>query len=113
MPLNSNILLRRAAALLGLIIVGGCSSATQPDRAALPNGIAAEAADFQTDSSSYTLRATSAGYEGVIGVTFTNRSDVTANFVNCGGATGVALQKLVGGEWTSVWSPAIPLCLSP
>lgn len=31
---------------------------------------------------------------------------------HCRGAFSVALEKRVAGEWTSVWSPAIPACLS-
>ncbi len=46
---------------------------------------------FQTDSLRYTLRATSWGLDGEIGVTFTNRTSGTVYIVNCKGATGVFL----------------------
>ena len=67
---------------------------------------------FQTDSLRYTLRADSGGFEGEIGVTFTNRTSGTAYIVNCKGATAVSLEKRIAGQWKSVWSPPIPLCLS-
>lgn len=113
MRFRQHILLKRTVPLLALAIGASCSSSTHPEGAALPNGIAAAAADFQTDSSSYTLRTTTIAYEGVINVTYTNRSQVTANFVNCRGGTGVELQKLVAGEWKLAWSPVLLLCLSP
>jgi hypothetical protein len=68
--------------------------------------------DFQTDSLAYTLRATTVAYEGKIGVRFTNKTDGTAYFVNCNGGTGVELQKLIDGEWKTVWTPNRLLCLS-
>jgi hypothetical protein len=70
-------------------------------------------ATFQTDSVGYTLRAGTSGYEGQIGVVFTNRTPGAVYIVNCGGATQLRLEKLVGGEWKYAWAPYIPLCLSP
>jgi hypothetical protein len=67
---------------------------------------------FQTDSLSYTLRAGSVGFDGEIGVTFTNRTSGTAYIVNCNEATALSLEKRVAGQWKNVWSPPIPLCLS-
>ena len=69
--------------------------------------------DSQTDSASYTLRSTSPWYQTTIGVTFTNRTNTAANFVNCNGGTGVQLEKLINGTWTTVWSPILLACLSP
>lgn len=68
---------------------------------------------FQTDSLSYTLDAGNIGYTGAIGVQFTNRTADTTYFVNCNGATGVKLQKLVNGEWRDAYSPVRNDCLSP
>ena len=67
---------------------------------------------FQTDSLRYTLRATSWGFDGEIGVTFTNRTSGTVYIVNCKGATGVFLEKHLAGQWRYVWAPPIQLCLS-
>ena len=67
---------------------------------------------FQTDSLAYTLRAGRSGYETRIAAVFTNRSASTVYIVNCGGATAVSLEKLVGDQWQRVWSPVIPACLS-
>jgi hypothetical protein len=72
-----------------------------------------ENAQFQTDSLAYTLGTASIGYVGVIGVTFVNRTGATVYFVNCGGATGLSLEKRVDGQWVNVWSPVMLLCLSP
>ena len=68
---------------------------------------------FQTDSLRYKLRASSMGYDGEIGVTFTNRTGETVYIVNCKQATAISLEKRMAGKWTKVWSPPIPLCLSP
>lgn len=68
---------------------------------------------FQTDSLGYTLAAGDRGYSGVIGVQFTNRTGQTVYFVNCNGATGVRLEKRIGDQWQSVWSPVLSACLSP
>jgi hypothetical protein len=87
---------------------------------ALPACLAAQAritrdkgALFQTDSLRYRLRAADKGYDGEIGVTFTNRTSGTVYITNCHGATAVSLEKRVAGDWKNVWSPPIPLCLSP
>jgi hypothetical protein len=73
----------------------------------------ATAALFRTDSVAYTLRARNNGHEARIGVTFTNRTSDTTYFVNCNGAVGVSLEKLVEGNWRNAWSPVMPACLSP
>ena len=67
---------------------------------------------FQTDSLRYTLRAQSVGFDGEIGLTFTNRTGGTVYIVNCNESTAVSLEKRVAGQWETVWSPPIPLCLS-
>lgn len=72
-----------------------------------------EARLFQTDSLSYTLRAGSVGYEGMIGVLFRNPRADTTYFVNCRGMTAVTLEKLVAGEWRQAYSPVMLQCLSP
>jgi hypothetical protein len=72
-----------------------------------------ENAQFQTDSLAYTLSTNSIGYVGTIGVTFVNRTGATVYFVNCGGATGLSLEKRIDGQWVNVWSPVMLACLSP
>jgi len=79
-----------------------------------PNQVTRDAAAlFQTDSLRHTLHATGGGFDGEIGVTFTNRTSGTVFIVNCNGATVVYLEKRIAGQWTRVWSPPIPLCLGP
>jgi hypothetical protein len=96
-----------------LLLCAACSApATPPAAPAAATATADGAALFRTDSLAYTLRAGATGYEATIGVTFTNRSGGTAYFVNCRGATGVSLEKLVDGQWTAVYSPVINQCLS-
>jgi hypothetical protein len=101
-------LLRALPLALGYLIVAGCSAATgvRDLRETAPTP------DFQTDSAAYRLRATSAGYEGVIRATYTNHSGGAAYFVNCNGGTGVELQKSIDGSWQTVWSPVLLMCLS-
>jgi hypothetical protein len=68
---------------------------------------------FQTDSSSYVLRATTAGWQTEIGVTFTNRSGGEALIINCLGSTPIELDKLIGADWVEVWLPGLLACSSP
>jgi len=93
---------------LMLLATAGCS---EPITGTTAQG----AADplFRTDSSSYVLRATDIGWQARIGATFTNRSSGTAFIVNCQGGTNVQLEKLVGSEWVSIWTPFLLACLSP
>lgn len=100
-----------SAAALALLTSCG-DSAFGPTRSSV---IAAQdsAALFRTDSQAYALATTALGTEGRIRATFTNRSGRTMHFVNCGGATMLSMQELVGDRWTEFWSPAIDLCLSP
>lgn len=72
-----------------------------------------DAAAFQTDAQEYRVTVTSHWYETAIGFTFTNPTGAPAYIVNCRGATSLLLEKWTGSEWTSVWSPVIPSCLSP
>ncbi len=67
---------------------------------------------FQTDSLAYSLRLGGDWYQGEIGVTFTNRTSGKVYIVNCGGSTGLRLEKRVAGQWQGVWSPIMPACLS-
>lgn len=95
--------------LLLALSVGGCSHGAHPHTADRLSGTPS----FQTDSASYTLHVRSVWYETLIGVVFHNRNRGNVYFVNCGGSTGVILQKLVGTEWTDAWSPVSLFCLSP
>jgi len=98
--------MRRAVAGLAVIIASAtaCSDATAPREPATP--------DFRTDSASYTLRAGSIAYQGIISVSYTNHTGAAVSFANCMGTTDVELEKLVSGAWVSVWSPVMPLCMS-
>jgi hypothetical protein len=93
------------------------AACTSPDESTAQGQVVPPTRDagalFQTDSLSYTLRDIGPGYEGLIGVRFTNTTGGTTYFENCNGATSLQLEKLVGGQWQPAWSPMIPLCLSP
>jgi hypothetical protein len=105
---------RASASLLaiGLAALGtSCNDSTTPDPAA---AITRDTdALFQTDSLAYTLRAGFNGYDGEIGVTFTNRTTGTVYIVNCLEDTHLYLEKRVDGRWKAAWSPAVRACLSP
>lgn len=100
-------------ALIFLLVNGCPERATSPGVTGVSPVVGDTAALFQTDSLAYTLRAGSVGYQADVGVTLTNRTTGTIYIVNCSGSTGVQLEKRVGIAWQGVWSPAIPLCLSP
>lgn len=103
-----------AALELTMTADGQTVAATIPVTVARPGaGLTRDtAAAFQTDSLHYTLRATSSGWEARIGFVFTNPTAAPAYVVNCGGATGVTLEKLVDGAWRAGWHAIIPMCLS-
>jgi hypothetical protein len=101
------VCMRRLLIVSFSLVALGCASATGPFDP--PDG----SADFQTDSSSYTLAVNSVGYVTTIGYTYTNTTSQTANFVNCLGGTDTELQKLTNDQWTTVWSPVMLACLSP
>lgn len=97
--------------LLILVVAAAAIAVGCSDPVAAPSGGTAPL--FQTDSSSYLLRATTGGWQTQIGVTFTNRSGDAALISNCQGSTPIELDKLIGSEWVEVWSPAILACSSP
>ncbi len=100
-------------ALVAAILFHGCRGAAVPrhDTAPESGAVSAPAVLFQTDSAAYTLRAGEVGYQGRIGVRFTNRTEGAAYVVNCNGSTAVSLEKLVDGQWRAVWFPALAGCL--
>jgi hypothetical protein len=112
-------------AAIGVLIDVGCrdpmaaavSSTVLPDTSLVVVPVSPPPRDtdalFQTDSLVYTLTAAAIGYQGVIGVDFGNQTGATASVPNCNGSTELHLEKMVGGVWTRVWSPAIPACESP
>jgi hypothetical protein len=108
--------LRAAHTLAACLVLSSCGSSLQapgdgPNGNVTPVVARDTAALFQTDSLAYTLR-TGDLVAGVINVTLTNRTAGPIYIVNCNGHTGVSLERRVNGQWQSVWSPAIPLCLS-
>jgi hypothetical protein len=100
--------LLRLAIIAGAVTAAACSSAADSTRP-----LDQSVTDFQTDSISYSLASDGRWYSGTIGVTYTNRTDESESFDNCGGATDVRLEKLTDGEWTTVWSPVLLACFSP
>jgi hypothetical protein len=65
-----------------------------------------------TDASSYVLEPEWVGLRTSIGIRFLNRSAETMYIVNCRGGLAATLQKRVGGEWVTYWSPVLQQCLS-
>jgi hypothetical protein len=105
--------LRIAASVVVPFLLGACESPSAPPYVVSELPITRDVgASFQTDSLSYMLRLTSIGYAAQLNVIYTNRTLAPAHIVNCGGATSVALEKLVDGQWQQAWAPALPLCLS-
>lgn len=102
----------RGRAVVAVMILAACGEVAGglPTEAGAPD--AGAQASFQTDSATYTLHATSTGYEGDIGVVFTNPGPAPVYVVNCNGATGWRLERWTSGAWRSVWSPILPACLS-
>jgi hypothetical protein len=70
---------------------------------------------IQTDSQLVHMRYRAPIYETIapMHITMFNPRPDTSYIENCGGATGVGLEKQVGGAWVYAWSPAVPACLSP
>lgn len=48
-----------------------------------------------------------------IHVTIYNPRPDTSFIVNCGGLTGLILEKQTGNQWVTAWAPGTPACLSP
>jgi hypothetical protein len=93
-------------------LVAGCNNAPSS-----PSGPAAVTRDtaalFQTDSLAYALVHRGGGYSMVVDAILTNRTTVPIYISNCGGATGIYLQKRTSTGWQIVRSPVLPACLSP
>jgi len=105
--------MRPVLASLIVVVLGAAAACSATISSPASSEIARDSvADFQTDSLVYTFRATDVSYEGRIGVQFTNKTDGTAYFVNCAGATNVGPQKLVDGVCQAVWAPILPACLT-
>lgn len=113
----------RLWALLTIVVVmAGCGDATTaaterspeaPFVPMVPLVTRDTAALFQTDSLAYALRDGGNWYQSTVGVTLTNRTRGPIYIVNCAGGTGLQLEQRVGDQWQRVWSPLLPLCLSP
>ncbi len=69
-------------------------------------------AAFQTDSMTYSLVRTTQEYQGRVEMQYTNRRSDSVYVVNCGGATAVKLERLVGGQWRSAYEPPVFNCFS-
>jgi hypothetical protein len=101
------------AVLLGFAaaFVAGCNDPASPD---WPPAITRDTtALFQTDSVAYGLVHRAGAYSMVVDATFTNRTAGPIYISNCGGATGIYLQKSTSAGWQIVRSPVLPACLSP
>jgi hypothetical protein len=108
--LRRQLLLMAAASL---VLAGACSGdPATPDGADFLRAPSRDAAPFQTDALEYALLRNDIGYHMQIGVEYTNLTGVTSYFVNCNGATALALEKWIDDAWVAVWWPVLPECLS-
>lgn len=69
-------------------------------------------APIQTDRLAYRLERVDDRVQTSIGYSFTNTGSTPLFIQNCGGATGIALEKRVDGAWMAVWGNIVPACLS-
>jgi len=98
------------AAILAAVLAACGDGAVDPGG---PDALLGDAEPpFRTDSLAYTMRSGEVGRSAMIVATYVNRGPTPTYFVNCNGATGVALQKRVGPRWVHAWSPVMPACLS-
>ena len=74
---------------------------------------AAPAAPVRTDRTSYVLTNGPQGPESTIVATLRAPANTTLYIVNCNGATGLSLQRQVGGDWVYAWTIMMNACLSP
>lgn len=97
---------------LALIVCAACGGSTaEPE---VPGEVVRDvAAHFQTDSMEYGMVRSTQEYETVVAMSYTNRRNDTVFVANCGGATAVALERRVGGQWKTAWTPGTFPCLSP
>jgi len=106
--------IRAALALLLLVACEGRESAPSGGADTPPGAdtLTGDAdAPLRTDRDRYVLRPGDIGPEAVIVATFTNPTDAPLYIVNCNGAIGWGLQRLVG-EWVEDWIVAMNACLS-
>lgn len=105
---------RRTSLVIAVVLVMAAACDGTLVAPARWNTIAAadRAAQFRTDSASYTFTTGSLGTEGRIRATLTNRSGRTMYFVSCRESTSLSIQRLDGERWTEFWSPVRNLCLS-
>ena len=100
-----------AVLLIALTGLAGCAAEVSgPPKAALH--IDGDA-PIVMDSTEYTLRRTSTGWEGRLGYTIRNTTNDTISVLNCNGSYALVLEKRVDDDWKPAWAPILPECLSP
>ncbi|MGH7714332.1 MAG: hypothetical protein ACREOG_23845 [Gemmatimonadaceae bacterium] len=102
----------RGSALALVLACGACHDSAGIDFREFASAALGVPAAFQTDLPAYSLRLTPTGYEGAIGVTFTNPTSNAVYIVNCQGGTSLHLDKLVGSRWIVAYAPVVLDCLS-
>lgn len=75
--------------------------------------VVADSGGVSVGSDSYVVGTIEGGPGVMIDHRFTNATGATVYLANCNGAFSVTLESEAGGEWTGVYSPPIPACLSP
>ncbi len=96
---------RVAAVCLVVAFLGCAESASGPSERG-PFAI-------DTDATSYLIEGVGFGSSIAVDYDFTNLSDETIYFVNCGGTIEARLDRWTVSGWRVAYAPAYPLCLSP
>jgi hypothetical protein len=86
------------------LLLTGCDSVTGPADVSEPA--------IQTDGNAFNLSPSGDRLWADIPYTFTNRTGGAVYIVNCLGGFNLRLERKVGRQWVSAWSPLLLLCLS-
>jgi len=96
--------LRRYLTLAVILLLSACRPTPTVERDPAPL--------MQTDSLSYALARSDAGYSTRIAYTFRNETGEAVVLPNCKGDTRPMLQKERGGRWYDAWEPYRDRCTS-
>lgn len=95
---------RRLLVGLALVAAAACDSTTEP-----PSPINAM---IRPDTTAFLVTVQEGWASADVEYRFSNTTGGTVYLVNCLGAFGVRLDRWESESWRTVWSPALPACLS-
>lgn len=95
---------RRLLAAVVVLAAAACDSSTAP-----PSPINAM---IRPDTSAFPVSVQEGWASADVEYRFSNTTGGTVYLVNCLGAFGVRLERWESESWRTVWSPALPECLS-